>query len=217
MKILVVEDDRKVAGFIEQGLKEEGHVVDVAPDGDEATMLAHVYEYDVILLDVVLPKKNGFQIATELRREGRSTPILMLTSRDSTEDVIRGLDSGADDYLAKPFRFEELLARIRLRMRQSRTPTINELVHGDLVIDLSARRARVDGVEIDLTAREFALAEEFVRHPGQVLSREVLLSRIWGYDFDPGSNVVDVYIGHLRGKLGAERIETVRGMGYRMP
>src|SRR5690606_11772716 len=113
MKILVVEDDRKVAGFIEQGLKEEGHVVDVAPDGDEATMLAHVYEYDVILLDVVLPKKNGFQVAAELRREGRTTPILMLTSRDATEDVVRGLDAGADDYLAKPFRFDELLARMR--------------------------------------------------------------------------------------------------------
>src|SRR5574337_756288 len=113
MKILVVEDDRKVAGFIEQGLKEEGHTVDLAPDGDEATMLAHVYEYDVILLDVVLPRKNGFQVASELRREGRTTPILMLTSRDTTEDVVRGLDAGADDYLPKPFKFEELLARIR--------------------------------------------------------------------------------------------------------
>ena len=135
MKILVVEDDRKVAGFIEQGLKEEGHVVDIAPDGDEATMLAHVYDYDVILLDVMLPRKNGFQVAAELRREGRTTPILMLTSRDATEDVVRGLDAGADDYLAKPFRFDELLARIRALTRRSVGERREAMAYGPISLD----------------------------------------------------------------------------------
>ena len=135
MKILVVEDDRKVAGFIEQGLKEEGYVVDVAPDGDEALLLAHVYEYDVILLDIVLPKKNGFQVATELRREGRNTPILMLTSRDAVEDVVRGLDAGADDYLAKPFQFDELLARIRALHRRGGAERLEVLRYGPITLD----------------------------------------------------------------------------------
>ena len=144
MKVLVVEDDRKVAGFIEQGLKEEGWTVDVAPDGDEATMLAHVYQYDVILLDVVLPKKNGFQVAAELRREGRNTPILMLTSRDAVEDVVRGLDAGADDYLAKPFRFEELLARMRALVRRGGAERLETLRYGPLSMDRLRHEVRMD-------------------------------------------------------------------------
>ena len=151
MKILVVEDDRKVAGFIEQGLKEEGYVVDIAADGEEATMLAHVYEYDVILLDVVLPKKNGFQIAMELRREGRNTPILMLTSRDAVEDIVRGLDAGADDYLAKPFRFDELLARIRALARRGGAERLEVLRYGPLTLDRLRHVVLVDEKPLDLT------------------------------------------------------------------
>src|SRR3990172_8396550 len=151
MKILVVEDDRKVAGFIEQGLQEEGYVVDVAADGDEATMLAHVYDYDIILLDIILPKKNGFQVAMELRREGRKTPILMLTSRDAVEDVVRGLDAGADDYLAKPFRFEELLARVRALHRRGGAERLEVLRYGPFELDRLRHQANANGKRLDLT------------------------------------------------------------------
>src|SRR5262245_41940352 len=155
MKILVVEDDRKVAGFIEQGLREEGYAVDVAPDGEEATMLAHVYEYDAILLDIMLPKKNGFQVAAELRREGRSTPILMLTSRDAVEDIVRGLDAGADDYLTKPFRFEELLARLRALQRRGGSERLEVLRYGPFELDRLRHIASANGKRLDLTAKEF--------------------------------------------------------------
>src|SRR6187401_32765 len=165
MKILVVEDDRKVAGFIEQGLKEEGYVVDVAPDGDEATMLAHVYDYDIILLDIVLPKKNGFQVAIELRREGRNTPILMLTSRDAVEDVVRGLDAGADDYLAKPFKFDELLARIRALHRRGGAERLEVLRYGALALDRLHHVVTVGDRRLELTAKEFQLLEHFMLHP----------------------------------------------------
>jgi two-component system copper resistance phosphate regulon response regulator CusR len=215
--ILIADDEPRIAGFLAKGLRAAGFATQVASNGRQALDLALTDEFDLLVLDVNMPEMTGFEVLEQLRGSGSQLPIIMLTVRIELGDTLTGLQGGADDYIAKPFRFEELLARIRLRMRPSRTPVLNELTHGDLTIDLSTRRARIDGADIDLTAREFALAEEFVRHPGQVLSREVLLSRIWGYDFDPGSNVVDVYIGHLRGKLGAERIETVRGMGYRMP
>jgi DNA-binding response OmpR family regulator len=218
MKILVVEDDRKVAGFIEQGLKEEGHVVDVAPDGDEATMLAHVYDYDIILLDVVLPKKNGFQVATELRREGRTTPILMLTSRDATEDVVRGLDAGADDYLAKPFRFDELLARIRALHRRGGAERLDTLAYGPVTLDRLRHVASVDGKPLDLTPKEFQLLEYFLLHPEEVVRRTTLLEKVWDMHFDPESNVVDVHVGNLRRKLqaatGRHIVATVRGVGF---
>ncbi len=218
MKILVVEDDRKVAGFVEQGLKEEGHVVDVAPDGDEATMLAHVYDYDVILLDVVLPKKNGFQIATELRREGRTTPILMLTSRDAAEDVVRGLDAGADDYLAKPFRFDELLARIRALHRRGGAARVENLKVGELEVDRLRHEATVSGRRLQLTPKEFQLLEFFMLHPDEVVRRTTLLEKVWDMHFDPESNVVDVHVGNLRRKLqdsaGEQLITTVRGVGF---
>src|SRR6188508_1534017 len=161
MKVLVVEDDRKVAGFIEQGLREEGYVVDIAADGEEATMLAHVYEYDVVLLDVVLPKKNGFQVAQELRREGRNTPILMLTSRDAVEDVVRGLDAGADDYLSKPFKFDELLARIRALHRRGGAERLDLLHYGPLTMDRLRHRVTVNDHALDLTNKEFQLLEHF--------------------------------------------------------
>jgi DNA-binding response OmpR family regulator len=218
MKILVVEDDRKVAGFIEQGLVEEGYVVDIAPDGDEATMLAHVYDYDVILLDVILPKKNGFQIAAELRREGRKTPILMLTSRDAVEDVVRGLDAGADDYLAKPFRFEELLARVRALVRRGGAERMEVLRFGEVTMDRLRHFVTVEEKKLDLTAKEFQLLEYFLLHCDEVVRRTTLLEKVWDMHFDPESNVVDVHVGNLRRKLSkvtdAVRIETVRGVGF---
>ena len=218
MKVLVVEDDRKVAGFIEQGLREEGYVVDVAPDGEEATMLAHVYDYDVILLDVVLPKKNGFQVATELRREGRNTPILMLTSRDSVEDVVRGLDSGADDYLPKPFHFEELLARVRALSRRGGAERLDTLRFGGITMDRLRHDVRIEDKPFDLTAKEFQLLEYFLLHPEEVVRRTTLLEKVWDMHFDPESNVVDVHVGNLRRKMAsctaAQRIETVRGVGF---
>jgi len=218
MKVLVVEDDRKVAGFIEQGLREEGYVVDVAADGDEATMLAHVYSYDIVLLDIVLPKKNGFQVATELRREGRNVPILMLTSRDSVEDVVRGLDAGADDYLPKPFHFDELLARMRALIRRGGAERLEVLRFGDIHMDRLRHRVEVGTQVLDLTAKEFQLLEYFLLHPEEVVRRTTLLEKVWDMHFDPESNVVDVHVGNLRRKLkrstDAQQIETVRGVGF---
>jgi DNA-binding response OmpR family regulator len=218
MKILVVEDDRKVAGFVEQGLKEEGYIVDVARDGDEATMLAHVNDYDAVLLDVVLPKKNGFQIAAELRREGRNTPILMLTSRDATEDVVRGLDAGADDYLSKPFRFDELLARIRALHRRGGAERLDVLRYGAVTLDRLRHVATVDGRPLDLTPKEFQLLEFFLLHAEEVVRRTTLLEKVWDMHFDPESNVVDVHVGNLRRKLtqaaGEPLLATIRGVGF---
>lgn len=218
MKVLVVEDDRKVAGFIEQGLKEEGYVVDVAPDGEEATMLGHVYDYDVILLDLVLPKKNGFQVALELRREGRNTPILMLTSRDAVEDVVRGLDAGADDYLAKPFRFEELLARIRALARRGGAERLEMLRYGPVALDRLKHLVTVNDQALDLTPKEFQLLEFFLLHPEEVIRRTTLLEKVWDMHFDPESNVVDVHVGNLRRKIteaaNEQLFSTVRGVGF---
>jgi two-component system copper resistance phosphate regulon response regulator CusR len=218
MKILVVEDDRKVAGFVEQGLKEEGYVVDLARDGEEATMLAHVNDYDVMLLDVMLPKKNGFQIATELRREGRNTPILMLTSRDAAEDVVRGLDAGADDYLPKPFRFDELLARIRALYRRGGAERLDVLRYGPVTLDRLRHLAAVNDQVLDLTPKEFQLLEYFLLHPEEVVRRTNLLEKVWDMHFDPESNVVDVHVGNLRRKLtrvvGEPMLATVRGVGF---
>ena len=218
MKILVVEDDRKVAGFIEQGLREEGYAVDVAPDGEEATMLAHVYDYDVIVLDVMMPKKNGLQVAAELRREGRATPILMLTARDATEDVVRGLDVGADDYLAKPFKFEELLARVRALVRRGGSTRTELMSYGPIELDRLKHKARVKGAVVNLSPKEFHLLEHLLLKPEQVVRRTELLEKVWDMHFDPESNVVDVHVGNLRRKLraaaGMDLIHTVRGVGF---
>jgi two-component system copper resistance phosphate regulon response regulator CusR len=218
MRILVVEDDRKVAGFIEQGLREEGYAVDIARDGEAATISAHVYDYDIILLDVVLPKKNGFQVATELRREGRKTPILMLTSRDAVEDVVRGLDAGADDYLAKPFQFDELLARIRALVRRGGADRLEVLQYGALALDRMRHTCLWDGHPLDLTPKEFQLLEYFLLHTEEVVRRTTLLEKVWDLHFDPGSNVVDVHVGNLRRKLeaaaGTPVLQTVRGVGF---
>jgi len=220
MKILVVEDDSKVVGFIEHGLREEGHVVDVARDGDEASLLAHVNDYDIILLDVMLPKKNGFQVAAELRREGRNTPILMLTSRDAVEDVVRGLDAGADDYLAKPFKFDELLARIRALHRRGGAERLDVLRYGAIALDRLHHVVTLNERPLDLTAKEFQLLEHFMLHPGEIVRRTALLEKVWDMHFDPESNVVDVHVGNLRRKLmrasGESLLATIRGVGFRL-
>ena len=218
MKILVVEDDRKVAGFIEMGLREEGYAVDVAKDGDEATMYAHVNDYDAVLLDLMLPKKNGLQVATELRREGRATPILMLTARDATDDIVRGLDAGADDYLTKPFKFDELLARLRALVRRGGAARLDRLAYGPLELDRLKHEAHAGGVRLNLTPREFQLLEHFMLNPEQVVRRTELLEKVWDMHFDPESNVVDVHVGNLRRKLKEAGVEdllqTVRGVGF---
>ncbi|MET2010582.1 response regulator transcription factor [Microbacterium chocolatum] len=214
--ILIAEDEARISGFIDKGLRSAGFATRVAATGTDALELALTGEFDLLVLDVNLPGMDGFAVLENLRGSGSRMPVIMLTARVELEDTVAGLEGGADDYLGKPFRFDELVARIRLRMRRDDAAPKDELVHGDIALDIRTRRAHVAGQSVELSAREFALAEEFVRHAGQVLSREQLLSRVWGYDFDPGSNVADVYVGYLRQKLGSDVIETVRGVGYRM-
>jgi two-component system OmpR family response regulator len=219
MRILVVEDDRKVARFVRQGLEEEGHAVDVAADGEEGGQLAHVNPYDVIVLDVQLPRKNGLVLASELRREGSTVPILMLTARDATDDVVRGLDAGADDYLTKPFAFDELLARVRALGRRGGAALAEAALHfADVEVDRLHHRATRGGRPLDLTPREFRLLEYFLARPDAVVTRTELLEKVWDMSFDPETNVVDVHVSNLRGKLeegGAPRlIQTVRGVGF---
>jgi two-component system, OmpR family, copper resistance phosphate regulon response regulator CusR len=210
-RILVAEDEEGVVVFLEKGLRASGYAPTIVGDGESALALARTNHFDLLVLDLGLPRLDGLDVLRELRELGRRLPVIILSARD---DVVAGLDLGADDYVRKPFRFEELLARIRARLRAEGTPESIVLRHGDLELDLQSRRARVDGREVDLSAREFTLLDVFLRHAGQVLSQEQLLSLVWGYDFDPGSNVVEVYVGYLRRKLGRERIQTVRGMGY---
>ncbi|ALC23662.1 response regulator transcription factor [Streptomyces pristinaespiralis] len=217
-RILIAEDEERIASFVEKGLRSNGFTTTVAADGDTALDHALSGRFDLMLLDIGLPGRDGFTVLRELRESRVTLPVVVLTARDSVRDTVAGLEGGADDWMTKPFRFEELLARVRLRLRTAaRAPEVTVLRSGDLGLDLRTRRARVSGRTVDLTAREFVLLELFLRHPGQVLSREQILSHVWGYDFDPGSNIVDVYVRALRKKLGAERLETVRGMGYRMP
>ncbi|KAA9152203.1 response regulator transcription factor [Microbacterium lushaniae] len=213
--ILIAEDENRISAFISRGLESAGYRTRVVEDGGDALEAALSGEVDLMLLDIGLPTMDGFEVLRDLRGQGSTLPVIMLTARSSTRDTVDGLDAGANDYVAKPFKFDELLARVRSRLRETvQTGTI-AVVHGDVSLDVLTRRATVAGREIDLSAREFALAEQFLRHPGQVLSREQLLSRVWGLDFDPGSNVVDVYVRYLRGKFGHECISTVRGAGYR--
>ncbi|MGY2002890.1 response regulator transcription factor [Blastococcus sp. SYSU DS1024] len=218
-RVLIAEDEPRIAAFVEKGLRANGFVTAVVGDGLSALDRARSGEFDLVVLDIGLPVLDGFAVLRALRAERCAVPVIVLTARDSVQDTVAGLEGGADDYMAKPFRFEELLARVRLRLAGARDGegAATVLAVGGLSLDLRTRRASVDGRTVDLSAREFALAETFLRHPGQVLAREQLLSHVWGYDFDPGSNVVDVYVRYLRKKLGAGRIETVRGMGYRLP
>lgn len=215
-RILVAEDEERIAAFVAKGLRASGLTPTVVGDGLTALGHALTGEFDLLVLDIGLPGMDGFTVLRRLRERRSAMPVIMLTARGSTHDTVAGLEGGADDYMSKPFRFEELLARVRLRLREDRGPEVSELRHGGLSLDLRTRRASVGGRSIDLTAREFLLAEVLLRNAGQVLSREQLLSHVWGYDFDAQSNVVDVYVRYLRRKLGGERIETVRGMGYRL-
>jgi len=215
--ILIAEDEPRIASFLEKGLRASGFATVIADTGTLAAALLRQQTFDLLILDLGLPGKDGHELLQELRRRGGNRlPVIILTARDGVDDTVAGLDGGADDYMTKPFRFEELLARIRVRLANDRSPEITVLSAGDLRLDLRGRRAHVGSEAIDLSAREFLLAETLFRHPGQVLSREQLLSHVWGYDYDPGSNVVDVYVGYLRRKLGAQTITTVRGMGYRL-
>ncbi len=215
-RILIAEDEPRIASFLEKGLQANGFSTLVVDNGLRATVMARDDEFDLVVLDLGLPGRDGLDVLSEIRRRGEKLPVVILTARSEVSATVAGLDGGADDYVTKPFRFEELLARIRVRLRAEGTEETTLLRAGTLALDLRTRRATVDGRVIELTAREFALAETLLRHPGHVLSREQLLSHVWGYDFDPGSNVVDVYIRYLRKKLGPDVIETVRGMGYRL-
>jgi len=215
-RILIAEDEPRIAVFIERGLRALGFTTTTVGDGVSAVDYANSGSFDLVLLDIGLPMMDGFAVLRRLREGRNQIPVIILTARSSVADTVSGLESGADDYLAKPFHFEELVARVRLRLREDRAPEADAISCGGLSLDLRTRQAHVGARVVDLSAREFMLAEVFLRNPGQVLSREQLLSHVWGYDFDPGSNVVDVYVRHLRRKLGAERISTLRGMGYRL-
>ena len=215
-RILIAEDEPHIVRFLVKGLQAEGYATTAAEDGDEALRLARSGAFDLMLLDLGLPRRDGLRVLGEMRRARVSMPVIVVTARGSSEDIVTGLDSGADDYLSKPFRLAELLARVRARLRPAPAQEAAVLRNGDLVLDLLTRQARVGSRTVDLSAREFALAEVFLRHPGQVLSREQLLSHVWGYDYDPGSNVVEVYVRYLRSKIGPDRIATLRGAGYRL-
>jgi DNA-binding response OmpR family regulator len=219
MRLLVVEDERKVASFIRQGLQEEGYAVELAADGEEAlALILDGPPYDLIVLDVMLPKRDGFGVVRAMRGRGLQTPVLLLTARDSVTDRVAGLDLGADDYLTKPFAFDELLARVRALLRRGHGQRVPLLKVGSLTLDPATRRVTRGNRRIELTAREYALLECFMRNVGRVLSRPQLAERVWGLDFDSGSNVVDVYVGYLRRKIdgpGEPRLlHTLRGTGY---
>ncbi|MBZ5740258.1 response regulator transcription factor [Nocardioides mangrovi] len=217
-RILIVEDERRIASFVAKGLEAEGHRTTAVADGRDGLDHALSGDYDLVVLDIGLPTMDGFAVLEQLRAQGSTVPVIVLTARDSVGDTVSALEGGADDYMPKPFRFAELMARVRLRLRHAQDATARpqeSLDRGGVRLDVRTRRADVGNRAVDLSAREFALAEMFMRNAGQVLSREQLLDHVWGLDFDPGSNVVDVYVGYLRRKLGAESIETVRGMGYR--
>jgi DNA-binding response OmpR family regulator len=215
MNVLIVEDEDRIAAFIERGLKAEGFGVQVAGDGETGFALATSEEIDLVLLDLMLPRLSGEQVLERLRRVRPDVPVIVLTARDGVDDRVRNLNNGADDYVTKPFSFAELVARIHARLRTTDQRRSTALEVGGVQLDLRARTARLDGKEVTLTSREFALLETFMRHPDQVLSQVQLMDRVWGYDFDPGSNVVEVYVGYLRRKLRKDLIETVRGAGYR--
>ncbi|MBC8123529.1 MAG: response regulator transcription factor [Gemmatimonadaceae bacterium] len=216
-RILIAEDEPRIASFLEKGLQASGFATSIVEDGPGAILLAQSDHFDLLILDLGLPGCDGWQVLEQLRGRGEWLPVIILTARDDVLDKVAGLEGGANDYVTKPFRFEELLARVRARLRDRQPPRSRGetvLKAGGLLLDLRTRHISVENRNIELSAREFALAETFLRHPNQVLSREHLLSRAWDYDYDPGSNVVDVYVGYLRRKLGGNYIETVRGMGY---
>lgn len=215
-RILIAEDETRITSFLEKGLRSNGFSTLVAETGPLAVQMARDADFDLLILDLGLPGLDGQQVLQQIRERGERLPVIILTARSTVESTVLGLEGGADDYVTKPFRFEELLARVRVRLRDSGDPTPTILTCGGVVLDLRTRRVTIGDRSVELTAREFTLMETFLRHPGQVLSREQLLSHVWGYDFDPGSNIVDVYVRYLRRKMGVGVLETVRGAGYRL-
>ncbi len=215
-RILIAEDEERIASFLEKGLRAHGYATQVASQGDTALREALSGNYDLLVLDLGLPGLDGMDVLRELRSASSRLPVVVLTARDDVSEKVAGLEAGADDYVTKPFRFEELLARVRVRLRGEYALEPSVLLVGDAALDLRTRQVRFGERTAHLSAREFALAEVFFRHPGQVLSRAQLLSHVWGYDFDPGSNIVDVYVRYLRNKVGRRRIKSIRGLGYRL-
>lgn len=216
--ILIAEDHAEISSFIDKGLRANGYLTTITEDGRQAWALAGTGAFDLLVLDVGLPGLDGFEVLRRLRGDGVDIPVIILTARDGVDDTVSGLEGGANDYMTKPFQFAELLARVRLRLREGGAAPADDasLTAGDLSLDIRRRTAHVGDREVELTAREFALLEAFVEHADQVLSREQLLGMVWDMDFDPGSNVVDVFVRSLRAKIGADRILTVRGVGYRL-
>ncbi|MCH8209593.1 MAG: response regulator transcription factor [Nitrospinae bacterium] len=220
MHILIVEDEKKVAGFIKKGLEEETYAVDVAYDGEEGLYMASEGQFDLIILDLMLPKIDGLEVLTRVRDKGIDTAILLLTAKDSVEDKVTGLNKGADDYLTKPFAFSELLARVRSLLRRGKGDTTTELQVGDLTLDLVSHNVKRNGVEMELTGKEYSLLEYFMRNEGKVLTRTMIAEHVWDYNFDTFTNVIDVYINHLRKKIDKDHpkklLHTLRGVGYVM-
>ncbi len=218
-RILIAEDEERIAKFLEKGLQANGFTTTQVTNGNEAASIACSEDFDLLILDINLPDKNGWKVLEEVRGRGEKMPIIILTARGDVSDRVAGLENGADDYMTKPFSLEELVARVRLRLRDASSPKANEemvLRVRDITLDLRKRVVMQGDRTLDLSVREFALMEMFLRHPGQVLSRDRLLEHVWGYDYDPGSNIVDVYVGYLRKKLKGDYIETVRGIGYKL-
>ena len=215
-RILIAEDEERITSFLERGLRANGFTTQSAVSGPDALAMARDEDFDLLILDLGLPLMDGQEVLRTMRSRGEQMPVVILTAREGIADTVAGFEGGADDYVTKPFRFDELLARVRARLRTEPTSEVTVLRAGELALDLRTRRATVGERTVELTAREFSLTETFMRHPGQVLSREQLLSHVWGYDFAPESNVVDVYIRYLRRKLGPNIITTARGMGYRL-
>lgn len=218
MRILIVEDDPDMAGYLAKGLREASYVVESARDGQDGLRLVNSGEYDIVVLDLMLPVRDGFSVLREMRERGLQTPVICLTARDSVDDRVKGLDAGADDYLAKPFSFAELLARVRALLRRGDKLVANPITVGDLCVDVVARDVRRAGKRIDLSPTEYALLEYLARHAGQILSRTMILERVWNMRQDPLTNVLEVHVNRLRKKVDhgstAPLIHTIRGVGY---